>query len=105
MIAAVLFSHALFPDALFESSIQEADVSLCVLSLPDVIRTGGLPPPVEPLMTFNTLVLLNKQDLVVQAELRPYTVKQIQNSWNVSLATGAGMSDFMEGLGKVLKQR
>lgn len=85
-------------------SIQEADVSLCVLSLPEAIRDGGLPPSVRPLVTPNTLVLLNKQDLV-QAGLGSDSVAGGTNSWKVSLSTGAGMSDFVEGLGKALNKR
>ena len=79
-------------------------MSLCVLSLPEVIRDGGLPYSMRPLVTSNTFLLLNKQDLV-QAEAGPHSVDGNMNSWEVSLATGAGMSDFVESLGKVLNQR
>ena len=56
------------------------------------------------LVTSETLVLLNKQDLV-NTKLGSDSVDGVENSWHASLATGVGMLEFVEGLGKVLKQR
>jgi tRNA modification GTPase len=89
---------------LIRSSIQEADVSLCVLSLPEVLSETEpgirMPASVLPLLSSTTLFLLNKADLVSSPDA---TVLPL--SWTVSLCTGEGTAEFLASFAKTLHQR
>jgi len=89
----------------FFSRIEEADVRLCVIALPELLKDGNLPSSIEPLLTFDTIILFNKADI---SETLPDFLESIVNgrvSWTVSLSTGKGLPHFLEGLGNVLKER
>ncbi|KZT20670.1 tRNA modification GTPase GTPBP3 [Neolentinus lepideus HHB14362 ss-1] len=87
-----------------------ADVALCVLSLPEALhrKDGGerclkVPPMLEPLITPSTFFLLNKIDLVPS----PTDVNGIEfnRSWTVSLSTGFGTKNFLDGFARALRER
>ncbi|KAF8592688.1 tRNA modification GTPase TrmE [Ramaria rubella] len=86
-----------------QKAVQDADISLCILSFPQFLEEGQVPPSVETLITPNTLVLFNKEDLVTTEAATPTLGGK--STWKVSLATGAGISEFVKGLGKVLNER
>jgi len=84
-------------------SIENSDISLCVLSLPEVLTTGEngepeiqLPPSISSLATPSTIFLLNKSDLVSSTS---------SLGWTASLATEEGMPEFMSGFSKLLHER
>jgi tRNA modification GTPase len=90
--------------------VQEADVSLCVLSLPEVIFDGpdnpqmGIPPSLERLVTPETFFLLNKADLVTPAIVERVTVLN-GGTWAVSLSTSQGTKEFLDGFCRALQER
>lgn len=102
-------------------SIKTADISLCLLSLPDLINFADqtthaasfIPPDVHQHFTPNTLVLLNKQDLLSpdKTDILVTARNQLRlltpNVWTGSVQgyERGGMDDFMEGLVDVLKER
>lgn len=89
--------------------VQEADISLCVLSLPDIMNDtiGGLqmqiPPSLAPLITPGTFFLLNKSDLASASipEIQPFNSK----AWIASLSTGQGMREFIDSFSRALQER
>lgn len=85
--------------------MQGADVSLCVLSLPEVLTDESrvaIPPTLEPLVGPDTFVLLNKQDLTDSV---PLSIIGDRQSWAVSLATGEGTKEFLDGFAEALRKR
>lgn len=99
-------------------SIKNADFSLCVLPLPDVLASPSeklkvtVPPAIRGLVTPNTYFLINKIDLV--PGLSAKNCIQIQHGesgiscegshvWLASLVTGKGTTEFIEGLAGALK--
>ncbi|KAK2462332.1 hypothetical protein APHAL10511_005638 [Amanita phalloides] len=95
-------------------AVQEANVNLCVLSLPDLLKTDDpLPEAVRSLVNSNTFFLFNKVDLVDSGPdeniLRTALAKLRQDvsnhAWAASLATGDGMREFMSGFAGALHQR
>ncbi|KAG6375056.1 tRNA modification GTPase TrmE [Boletus reticuloceps] len=102
--------------------IQTADVSICVLSLDEIIpRTAerevkiAIPDDVIRHLKPDTVFLLNKSDLA-----RPPTheLRKVLNDalpqqasgtsrpcWSISLRSGEGTQEFLDGLGSVLKER
>ena len=99
------------------TSIKDADISLCVLPLPEILNTSGeeinIPQSVRPLITKDTYFLLNKSDLVSP---NPDTIRTLNQSlaelcdsqtvdrtWTASITTGAGTHTFVEGLARGLK--
>lgn len=85
--------------------VQGADVSLCVLSLPEVLTDESrveIPPTLEPLVGPDTFVLLNKQDLTHSI---PFSIIGDRQSWAVSLATGEGTKEFLDGFAEALRKR
>ncbi|KAI0637698.1 tRNA modification GTPase TrmE [Trametes polyzona] len=89
--------------------VESSDVSLCVLPAPEVLSQTNdgkwkmqLPPPLESLVKEDTLVLLNKTDLVPTG-IRPSWPSD--TIWQASLSTGEGMAAFMQGFANVLQQR
>ena len=94
---------------IYIARVESSDVSLCVLSAPEVLaKTDGenwtlnLPPAVAPLIKDNTLFLLNKIDLLAEAP-RPTTFPQ--TTWMCSLGTGEGTHTFMKLFGEDLQKR
>ncbi|OCH95896.1 tRNA modification GTPase TrmE [Obba rivulosa] len=99
-----------------KQTVETADVALCVLSLPEVLKSAPnsaqsatihLPSSIEPLLsTDNTFVLLNKVDLVppsqVDAALQHLEGRK---AWTVSLGTGEGTHTFLQNFGKALQER
>lgn len=103
--------------------MQEANIKLCVLSLPDLLGTennAALPEAVQSLFDSDTFLLLNKADLVcstpVKTEekdllgaaltrLRRGDGDRLGQAWVTSLATGSGTQEFMTGLATALKHR
>ena len=89
-------------------SIQAADVSLCVLSLPDVLKHDGsrseveIPSILRPFISSRTLFLLNKSDLVHSP---PSLDTASHRSWIASLRTGEGTAEFMAGFTKALHEQ
>ncbi|KAI0316134.1 hypothetical protein OF83DRAFT_1060864 [Amylostereum chailletii] len=96
-----------------KDAVQAADVSLLVLSAPDVLvrtPTGTrlvIPPDVRPLLTPDTLVLLNKLDLLppdlvpdALAASPPHPAR-----WTASLTSGEGTSEFLSGFAATLQKR
>lgn len=108
---------------LLDCSVQEADIKLCVLSLPDLLETENnavLPDAVQSLLDPDTFLLLNKADLAcstpVKTEekdlldaaltrLRRGRGDRLSQAWVTSLATGGGTQEFMTGLVMALKHR
>ena len=91
-------------------SIQSADVSLCVLSAPEVIvgspdsgSSLNIPPTVAPLLKEDTILLLNKIDLLPSSV--PLPSSPFPATWGVSLGTGRGTQTFMKQFGETLRQR
>lgn len=102
--------------------MQEANIKLCVLSLPDLLGTenkAALPEAVQSLFDPDTFLLLNKADLAsttVKIEekdlldaaltrLRRDGGDRLGKAWVTSLATGSGTQEFMTGLATALKHR
>jgi tRNA modification GTPase len=84
-------------------TIENSDVSLCVLSLPDILDpTNGeiqLPPNIQALATPSTIFLLNKSDLL------PHASKSLP-AWNTgSLVTDEGIPEFMTKFSQILHER
>ncbi|KAF9475886.1 tRNA modification GTPase TrmE [Pholiota conissans] len=111
-------------------AVKDADISLCVLSLPEVLSTPStsqavaskchvkIPPNVRPLITPNTYFLFNKSDLVShwRNDLPLSMLDETENSnhnlvdlhsraWTMSLTTGEGAHGFVQGLANALKSR
>lgn len=93
--------------SLFLCSVADSDLTLCVLSLPEFLKDRRIPEVVSPLVTSNTLYLLNKSDLVCQSDIEfNHSVLDLShNVWIMSLTTGCGMKDFLSGLGAILNDR
>ncbi|OAX39244.1 tRNA modification GTPase TrmE [Rhizopogon vinicolor AM-OR11-026] len=89
------------------NAIKEADLSLCVLSLPDVLSSSGnarvrLPDEVKGHLKPNTLFLLNKSDMITSL-LSEHNIRP--QFWPVSLRTSKGTQLFLDGLAEVLRTR
>lgn len=120
--------------------MRQADIALCVTSVEEIERRhreaerrASYEPPVAnrlgteigPLVTPDTLVLLNKIDLASESASRHAKIMEEVSSevlargggdyvaghdnrewyWSASLATGEGMPEFVEGLVRVIRQR
>ncbi|KIY71835.1 tRNA modification GTPase TrmE [Cylindrobasidium torrendii FP15055 ss-10] len=81
-----------------KKAVQEADISLCVLSLPDA---NSIPPAIRELVTPETVFLYNKQDLISSPPADTLPGK----GWKVSLTDGSGTSDFLAGFASVLQEK
>lgn len=119
------------PSLLHADSVRQADIALCVVSIEELERrhkVARIPyeSPVKnvwstemvPLLTPGTLVLLNKVDLAKESSITHTQVMQEVSSevlarhddgtewwWPVSLTTGEGMQEFVQGLVGAIKQR
>lgn len=96
--------------------VENADIALCVLSLPEVVgpaiqeRSGTLdfPQSVAPLITPKTFVLLNKTDLVPPDTVRRIihsSLSRTNKTWAVSLSNDEGTQAFMDGFADALKNQ
>ncbi|KAL5488220.1 MSS1_1 [Sanghuangporus weigelae] len=101
-----------------QQRVAESDVSLCVLSIPDILGLDdGIPLPRVPeeareMMTRSTYVLLNKTDLCsgedkLRAEraLAALSMSSSGGIWSVSLTCGEGLDRFMSEFGRALGDR
>ncbi|KAI0092537.1 hypothetical protein BDY19DRAFT_990252 [Irpex rosettiformis] len=101
-------------------SVNNADVVLCVLSLPELLQGSTaasvrIPEDISAMiLRENTLVLLNKRDLLAPSEESPHInsivehIKQtlgVDNVWTVSISNQTGFAEFLKGFGKILKDR
>ena len=90
--------------------VQEADLSLCVLSLPEVIfdTLGGpqmrIPPSLGQFITSETFFLLNKSDLVAHSTVE-LSAALSSKSWTASLSTGEGTKEFLDNFSRALQER
>jgi tRNA modification GTPase len=102
------------------NTVKEADLSLCVLSLPDVLSSSEnalvrIPDEVKGHLKTDTLFLLNKSDTI--ASLPPnqsltfmeygdgYDNSKRPKFWTASLRTSEGTQSFLDGLAQVLRTR
>ncbi|RDB20468.1 tRNA modification GTPase GTPBP3, mitochondrial [Hypsizygus marmoreus] len=95
-----------------KNAVRAADVSLCVLSLSEVLvqtQTGPriqLPPSLKPLITPETFFLFNKSDLLpTTISPETFSASGYSDAWIVSLDTGEGTSGFLSGFAKALQDR
>jgi len=89
-------------------SVKNADIRLCVLSLPDLtVPSAGIPKAVADLISPDTLLLLNKSDLMPGGVLtsEKYLSGLNLQRWPVSVTGDNGMVSFMEGLADILHSR
>ncbi|GAW02188.1 tRNA modification GTPase [Lentinula edodes] len=91
-----------------KSMVQASDLSLCVLSLPEIYESSyfHIPSSSKDLITPETCFLLNKSDLL---QTQPSDI-QIQsalgkNAWIASLETGHRTFEFLSSFTEMLKQR
>lgn len=97
--------------------VKDADIALCVLSLPDALSTLprsemeiSIPAELTGLITAQTLFLLNKADLLPDISVENVTVRvrgmaDVFPAWIASISTGAGMADFLADLGTAVNSR
>lgn len=101
------------------NAVKEADLSLCVLSLPDVLSSSEnalvqIPDEVQGHLKPDTLFLLNKSDTI--ASLPPNQSltfmeyggdygSERPKFWTASLRTSEGTQSFLDGLAQVLRTR
>ncbi|KIL67299.1 hypothetical protein M378DRAFT_185721 [Amanita muscaria Koide BX008] len=98
-------------------AVQDADIKLCVLSLPDLLKSDSdaIPYPLQSLVGPDTFFLFNKADLLdresesenmmiaVSSKLGFKSLKD--QAWIASLATGDGTRAFTTGFAQALKRR
>lgn len=102
--------------------MEDADISLCVLSIPELrhsVEGNGLASPLyipedikSKISPDKTLLLLNKSDLgPLNPDAMNTLVSQLAHSlgvphvWAVSLTTSTGVDSFLKEFGDVLKTR
>jgi tRNA modification GTPase len=100
------------------NAVKEADLSLCVLSLPDVLSSPDnalvrAPDEVKSHLKPDTIFLLNKSDTI--ASLPPnqsLTFMEYGDNysrrpqfWTASLRTSEGTQSFLDGLAQFLQSR
>lgn len=101
-------------------AVQDADIKLCVLSLPDLLKSDSdaIPHPLRSLVGSDTFFLFNKADLLGhkgsegESERMMITVssklgfKSLKDqAWIASLATGDGTRAFTTEFAQALKRR
>lgn len=102
------------------NAVKEADLSLCVLSLPDVLSPLDnamvrVPDEVKSHLKPGTLFLLNKSDTVANLPANQsltfvkyddsYDNSKRPQFWTASLRTSEGTQSFLDGLAQVLRSR
>ncbi|KAG8953699.1 mitochondrial splicing system protein [Tulasnella sp. 424] len=91
------------------AAVASADISLCVLSLPDVL-SGSIPTSIKELISPDTLLLLNKTD-IIDDDKQPRSADPSaalpvsEHRWQVSVNTGTGMKSFLDDFIQVLRDR
>lgn len=65
----------------------------------------AIPSILKPLITSQTLFLLNKTDIAPSALGESFALAGSQTFWKASLNTGKGTAGFLFGLGKTLQER
>lgn len=90
--------------------VKNCDIAICVLSASEVLvqsdgndRKLNLPTDIAPLVKEDTLLLLNKIDLLPDSQTPSMCLPW--NAWTCSLNTGEGTRAFIEGFGKTLQQQ
>ncbi|KAF5320663.1 hypothetical protein D9619_001193 [Psilocybe cf. subviscida] len=88
-------------------AIKTADISLCVLPLPEILSSKSvIPENIRELVTSDTYFLYNKLDLVDPILAKDFASRHWPNkSWAVSLTTADGAHTFVQGLAAALKTR
>ncbi|KAG2038566.1 hypothetical protein BDR03DRAFT_954392 [Suillus americanus] len=102
------------------NAVKEADLSLCVLSLPDVLSSPDnalvrVPDEVKSHLKPDTLFLLNKSDTIANFPANQsltfmeyddkYDNSKRPQFWTASLRTSDGTQSFLDGLAQVLRSR
>lgn len=85
------------------NAVQGADISLCVLSLSDIVFSGKkmvLPSSLDGLVNENTFYLFNKADLVPPEHAQ---LVQVRKAWVTSLNTGQGTTEFLAQFSEALR--
>ncbi|KAG9317104.1 tRNA modification GTPase TrmE [Chiua virens] len=105
--------------------IETADISICVLSLDEVVpkKAEGevkvvLPDDIIDHLRPDTVFLFNKSDLALNAPVlnlkkalneelsrRAHTLGATRHYWNISLHSGEGTGEFLDGLASLLQER
>ena len=110
-----LFQTSTICELKFACSVENADVSVCVLPLPDILNSNTkeitIPSSVRHLIGKNTFFLLNKADLAVPLNLKgalihaseSFGIHMLDRTWTTSITTGAGVREFVDGLSLALK--
>lgn len=90
-----------------KTAVLGADLSLLVLSFPEALSVGSLeiPQSLKSLVSPNTFFLLNKSDLCPSVPEQSFGHEFHGRAWSVSLTTGAGTSEFLEGFSAALQER
>ncbi|KAG6867754.1 hypothetical protein C0993_011634 [Termitomyces sp. T159_Od127] len=90
---------------------QTADISLCVLSLPDVLTQTSkgpslhIPSALKSLIKADTLILFNKADLASASVCKQALTLSGHMSWAVSLTTGKSTTEFLSEFAGTLQDR
>lgn len=92
--------------------VRSANVSICVLPLPEVLEqtTDGprirIPQSLSPFITADTFYLFNKSDLLpfnITSDMSPLLSAKV--AWTVSMSTGDGAVDFLDSFAQSLTDR
>ncbi|KAG6896870.1 hypothetical protein C0992_005561 [Termitomyces sp. T32_za158] len=92
-------------------AVETADLSLCVLSLPDVLAQTPegpslhVPSALKSLIGPDTLILFNKADLASAAVCKQALTLSGHTSWTVSLSTGESTSEFLSEFARTVQDR
>ncbi|KAF9268317.1 tRNA modification GTPase TrmE [Marasmius fiardii PR-910] len=90
-----------------KKAVQDSDISLCVLSLPEMLPSRlRIPTSVQSLISSNTCFLFNKTDLLPPAmDGSRWLTESLPCAkfWSVSLTTGEGTEEFLSGLASTLR--
>ncbi|KAG8898933.1 mitochondrial splicing system protein [Tulasnella sp. 403] len=90
-----------------QNVVATADISLCVLSLPDIL-SNPIPPQIVKHLTRDSLILLNKADLapdVPASTIRAALPAGLTKWWQASVSEGTGLKAFMEAFIHILQER
>ncbi|KAJ7590779.1 tRNA modification GTPase TrmE [Mycena floridula] len=91
-----------------QKTIRASDVSLCVLSLPEITSGGKIriPQALQSLATKDTFFLLNKSDITLPGvDLNEISRVLDRPLWICSLTTGQGTKEFLEQFSSALQTR
>ncbi|CAG8669684.1 3788_t:CDS:2, partial [Paraglomus brasilianum] len=85
--------------------LQSADIKICVLSATD-LQSITLDPVISSYIDSDTILLLNKKDLVLDICSITKDVKfNTKLVCNISCKTGEGISDFLDAFVNVIKEK